>query len=157
MKRISTVMIIAGIVFAAAACTSVPWIGGHKVPDCTTGNGVCQVDVSVTSCDAITADPYELPVRKKGGIYIIWVLDELSPYRFNPVDGIKLKPNQPDASEFGLPEPQPNGKRIRMFDKNSKATPGQKTHNHYDINIQMQQGGNWVNCKVYDPTIINEG
>jgi len=155
MKRIAAVMIAAGIGFGGAAGVSAQVQGGAPTQNRCDGTGTCKVDVAVSLC-FVTPNPYTLTVGAKD-INIFWELDSHSAYRFNPVDGIKLKPNQPDESEFDLPESQSNGKKFKLHDKNSKAKPGEKTYNNYNIKIQVQSGGNWNDCGTFDPIIINEG
>jgi len=157
MKRIAAALIVAGIVFTGVGCVSIHPRSITAPPPPCDGTGVCKVDVSVNAC-LITATPNELRVTKRNGIDIFWDLDPQSGYRFNPIDGIKLKPNQPDESEFGDPQWLAEGKKFKLFDKNSKTTPGQKTYNNYTIKVQLKGLlGNWVDCPPLDPIIINEG
>ena len=157
MKRIAAVLMVAGIAFTGTACMTVRTLGSAGPPPPCDGNGVCKIDVGVTLC-YITATPSTQNVTKKNGIDIFWDLELQSGYRFHPTDGIKIKPNQPDSSEFVDPQWLANGKKFKLTDKNSKAKPGEKSINHYSIKVQLQGiGGNWVDCGPYDPIIINEG
>ena len=156
MKRIAAVLIVVGIAFAETACVSVHTQGSAGQPPPCDGNGECRIEVATTLC-VITANPSTQNVTKRNGIDIFWYLDPKSAYRFHPTDGIKMKPGQPDGSEFGDAQWLADGKTFRLHDKNSRAQPGQKTANQYSITLQLQGIGGLVNCNPFDPTIINEG
>jgi hypothetical protein len=154
MRHIAVVAMVGGLVLALPGCKDDK---GLLSGNCD-GTGACKVDVSVTSCSAqsttLTINPDPLPVKKANNIF--WELDQASTslYRFRDGDGVVLK--TPD-SDFDGPEAQANNKKFKLHDKNSKATTGQELRYPYSINIQKLESGTWVDCKTFDPSIVNKG
>jgi hypothetical protein len=152
MRLIAIVAIAAGLGLGLTGC------GPKSVAANCDGTGACKVDVKVTSCTstatALSVDPDPLPVTKANNIF--WELKHASSdnFRFRNADGVILK--TPD-DDFDGPEAQADNKKFKLHDKNSKAKPGEELRYPYSINLQKLDAGNWVDCKTFDPTIVNKG
>jgi hypothetical protein len=152
MRLIAIVAIAAGLGLGLTACGDKP-----LAANCD-GTGACKVDVKVTSCTStatsLTVVPDPLPVTKANNIF--WELDSTSTalFQFRDNDGVILK--TPD-DDFVDAQAQANNKKFKVHDKNSKAKPGEELRYPYSINLQKLDAGNWVDCKTFDPTIVNKG
>jgi len=152
MKRITTLIIFAGIAIAGltdASAQGMPPADPNK--NCE-GGPRCDVPVWVTSCVVINPVPDPLPVRKRNTIK--WELKFADPdhpnYRFRP-PGIKIKNAH---SDLDPPIIEPGGQIVRMHNKNKN-----KLNHKYIIYLEVQDKdtGRWQNCPQRDPIIINEG
>jgi hypothetical protein len=140
MKRIAIVVAVAGV--CLVACAPMPTGGGGGITASPCNNGVCKVDVDVTSC-VITPTPDPLYVHGENNIF--WELNLSSRfYRFTE-DGVKLK--KPDPT-FDQPE-KLNDWKFKLHDK---GTPGTYL---YAIKVQHLVMFQWVDCPPLDPTIVN--
>src|SRR6185295_14358977 len=98
MKRVAVVSIIAAIGFVGMNEVSAQGQSGAATPANCDGTGACKVDVSVVQC-FITPNPQSLTVRGRN-VVIFWEMsNESTNYRFNAVDGIKLKQDDSDFDQ----------------------------------------------------------
>ena len=152
MRLIAFVAIAAGLGLGLTAC------GDKSLAANCDGTGACKVDVKVTSCTAtataLTVVPDPLPVKLPNIIF--WELDSTSTalFQFRDDDGVMLKTADGD---FHDGKALAQNKKFKMHDDNSKAKPGEEIKYPYSINIQKLESGKWVDCKTFDPTIINKG
>jgi hypothetical protein len=151
MKRIAAVMMLVGMQLAGVTGAFAQTQQAAAPQTNCDGTGVCKVDVTVVQC-FITPSPRTLPVRAKN-ILIFWEMVSEN-YRFADPDGIKLKQEDSDFDQAGALD---NGKRFKVFDKNSKAMPGQQLAYPYNIKVQRYFGSKWYDCPPLDPIIVNEG
>jgi len=122
-----------------------PTGGGGGITASPCNDGVCKVDVDVTSC-VITPVPDGLVVAGENNIF--WELNFSSSfYRFTE-DGIKLKT---PSTSFDGPELQPNGKKFKLHDKYT-------AQGKFPYWIKVQRWKvfeGWTDCPLLDPFIQN--